>query len=559
MKPIHYILKFTFFTIISFFVLACSDDYDAGELITPTITDVSAVIAGQDAENPYGDGSGVVTFTINADNAFNYKIIRPDNTSINAPNGEATLTVSQQGVNTYTFMAVAYGTGGLSDSTTIDVEVLANYIPPQELINKLTGGSSKTWRIKAEKQGHFGLGPVGGNVPVEWYGTAPFEKEGSGMYDDRYIFNVDNTFTHITNADNDAGGTNPEGTIFGRINMIDEISSGGEVTGADVLNVPLNDYQSTFQLIAPGGVETISFSDTSFIGYYCGGDHQYQIFDRSVDGELLLKTTDGNNEFDWWFVLTDDSEESAATCQDGYTGNSVGSGEYVLVWEDDFNEDGSPCDANWTAETGAGGWGNNESQYYTDRTDNAIVEDGLLKITAQRENFDGAEFTSARLITKDKFEFTYGKVEVRAKLPTAGGSWPAIWALGANIDEVGWPNCGEIDIMEHVGNNSNNIINAIHAPAGNGGNAFSTSTPVDDVTQFKIYSIEWDENQINFYTDDTLTFTYAPATQDASTWPFTADQFLILNIAMGGTLGGNIPAEFSSATMEVDYVRVYQK
>lgn len=555
MKNLQYILKWYFSLILAGTLFACNDEYDAGELITPEITAVIAEAAGTNAENPNGDGTGVITFRIEAENAFNYKIFRPDGSSINAPDGRATMIVSDLGTNTYEFTVVAYGTGGLSDSATIAVDVLVTYTPPADLLQKLVGDGERVWRIKAEKQGHFGLGPVGGSTPVEWYGAAPFEKEGTGMYDDRYVFNIDGTFTHIT----DINTADNSGTVFGRVGLIDEIGSGGEVTGADVLNMPLNDYSANWQLIAPNDVETLVLSGTAFIGYYTGGNHQYQIFDRSVPNELLLRTTDGNGEFDWWFVLTTDEGGETASCEDGYTGNEAGTGEYVVVWEDHFDENGAPCDANWSYNTGAGGWGNNESQYYTDRPDNVVVEDGLLKITAKREFYQGSDFTSARLVTKDKMEFTYGKVEVRARLPHAGGSWPAIWMLGANFDEVGWPATGEIDIMEHVGNNPNHVINAIHVPAGHGGTAFSTSTPVSNTNEFHVYSVEWDENEIKFFTDDNLTFTYAPSPKNAENWPFTAEQFIILNVAVGGTLGGVIPESFNSATMEVDYVKVYQK
>ena len=157
------------------------------------------------------------------------------------------------------------------------------------------------------------------------------------------------------------------------------------------------------------------------------------------------------------------------------------------------------------------------------------------------------------------FEFTYGKVEIKAKLPTKGGTWSALWTLGANIDQVGWPSCGEIDMMEHVGNNPNNIINAIHNSAGSGGNAFVNSTPIPGVAEYHIYGIEWDENQIRFYVDNVLSFTYAPSPKTAANWPYNANQFLLMNIAVGGTLGGAISSDFNEATMEIDYVKFYQK
>lgn len=230
-----------------------------------------------------------------------------------------------------------------------------------------------------------------------------------------------------------------------------------------------------------------------------------------------------------------------------------------LVFADEFNVDGSPDSSKWTFEFGNSGWGNNEVQYYTDRVENARVEDGMLKITARKENYEGAPYTSARMITLGKFDFTYGKVEVRAKLPQGGGTWPAIWMLGSNIHTEGWPASGEVDIMEHVGNNPNTIISAIHTPSSHGNTQNKATKAVPNATtEFHVYGVEWDENKITFSVDGVVHYTYNPSTKNDSTWPFTQDQFLILNIAVGGTLGGNIDPGFTSGTMEVDYVRVYQ-
>ena len=133
--------------------------------------------------------------------------------------------------------------------------------------------------------------------------------------------------------------------------------------------------------------------------------------------------------------------------------------------------------------------------------ENVIVENGILKITAIAESYNGSEYTSARLLSKDKFDFQYGRVEVRAKLPEGGGTWPAIWMLGANIDEVSWPFCGEIDIMEHKGNNQNRIYGSLHYPGNSGGNTNTDSVSVPNVsTEFHNYEIEWTESSINFHT-----------------------------------------------------------
>lgn len=236
----------------------------------------------------------------------------------------------------------------------------------------------------------------------------------------------------------------------------------------------------------------------------------------------------------------------------------------TLIWSDEFNTDGNPKSENWAYDIGTGcpdlcGWGNGEAQYYTNRLDNASVQNGVLTIKAKKENYEGASYTSARLKTQGKFSFTYGRVEVRAKLPEGGGTWPAIWMLGSNITSVGWPSCGEIDIMEHKGNEPGVVSSAIHTPSSYGNTQNVSSITVQNVaTEFHVYAIEWTEDKIDFYIDDQLHYTYNPTTKNNDTWPFNKDQFIILNIAMGGTLGGEIDPNFSEATMEIDYIRVYQ-
>lgn len=227
-----------------------------------------------------------------------------------------------------------------------------------------------------------------------------------------------------------------------------------------------------------------------------------------------------------------------------------------LVWADEFNTNGAPDSSKWTFETGNNnGWGNNEHQYYTNRSENAVVSDGTLKINLIKESFQGFNYTSARLATKGKYSFKYGKVEWRAKLASGGGTWPALWMLGANVNTVPWPNCGEIDVMEHVGNQPNKIFSTLHYPGRSGGNADGGSTMISNAsTEFHIYSAEWSSSSIKFYVDNQLFFTY----NNSSTSPFNADFFLIMNVAMGGNFGGTIDPAVNKATMEVDYVRVYQ-
>ena len=226
-----------------------------------------------------------------------------------------------------------------------------------------------------------------------------------------------------------------------------------------------------------------------------------------------------------------------------------------LVWADEFDAPGAPDPARWGYDIGAGGWGNNELQYYTNRLDNAFVSNGTLKIVAKAENYSGSSYTSARLLSKNKYSFKYGKVEVMAKLPAGMGTWPATWMLGDNFTTVGWPTCGEIDIMEHRGSELNKIFGTVHylGHSGSGGIG-GTTTITNATTAFHKYTAEWNASQIKFSVDDVPYFTFS----NNNTLPFNQNFFLILNLAMGGNFGGTVDPAFSSATMELDYVRVYQ-
>jgi beta-glucanase (GH16 family) len=234
-----------------------------------------------------------------------------------------------------------------------------------------------------------------------------------------------------------------------------------------------------------------------------------------------------------------------------------------LVWSDEFNS-ASISAANWTFETGDHGWGNNELQMYTNGS-NAHIEDGKLIITARKvnDNKQAGSYTSTRMISLGKREFTYGRFEIRAKLPSGTGVWPAIWMLGANINSVGWPACGEIDIMEYVGFEPNTVHATVHTPSGYAGNGNGSSKALETCEEdFHIYGIIWDEDKIQFYTDapENITHTYSPAVKTAENWPFNKPHFFILNIAVGGSWGGvkGIDNNIFPQTMEIDYVRVYE-
>ena len=232
-----------------------------------------------------------------------------------------------------------------------------------------------------------------------------------------------------------------------------------------------------------------------------------------------------------------------------------------LVFSDEFDTNGSPDETKWNYDigTGSNGWGNGEKQYYTKRSENVIVEDGFLKITAKKENYEGSAYTSTRMLTAGKFDFTYGKVEVKAKLPFGEGTWPAIWMLGSNISTASWPACGEIDIMEHWGHNHGVVQSAMHTPSSNGSTINHGAQTINDVsTAFHVYTVEWDDQQIVFAVDGKNHYTYKPASKNSENWPFTANQFIILNIAMGSSWF-EIDPNFETSSMEIDYVRVYQQ
>lgn len=237
---------------------------------------------------------------------------------------------------------------------------------------------------------------------------------------------------------------------------------------------------------------------------------------------------------------------------------------WQLVWSDEFNYTGLPDSTKWSCDTGGHGWGNNEKQYYTEkRIQNARVENGLLTITAIKENFEGATYTSARLITKHKGDWKYGRIETKAKLPKGRGMWPAIWMLPTDWKYGGWPASGEIDIMEHVGYVPDSVYATVHTQAYNHsiGTQKGTKTYRSDLSDdFHVYTLEWSENEIRIFIDDELYFTYANEKKTYKEWPFDQRFHLLLNIAVGGNWGGKMGVDESvfPAAMQVDYVRVYK-
>ncbi len=235
-----------------------------------------------------------------------------------------------------------------------------------------------------------------------------------------------------------------------------------------------------------------------------------------------------------------------------------------LVWSDEFTNTGLPDSSKWKFDMGGHGWGNNELQYYTNRdTQNAFVRNGVLLITARKQNKENRNYTSAKLTTRGIREFQFGRIEVRAKLPAGRGTWPAIWMLGANIKEAGWPGCGEIDIMEHVGYNKDSIFGTVHSAAYNHVKGTQKGKGVfiaEPYTQFHLYTIDWTAEKIDFLLDDKVYYSVQNEHLTTKEWPFSQPFYLILNLAIGGGWGGKMGVDngIFPAVMEVDYVRVYQ-
>ena len=233
---------------------------------------------------------------------------------------------------------------------------------------------------------------------------------------------------------------------------------------------------------------------------------------------------------------------------------------WELVWSDEFDYSGTPNEEFWGYETGY--IRNKELQYYTDQPQNVVVENGQCIITARLEDEDS--ITSASINTRHKYDFLYGRIEVKAKIPSALGTWPAIWMLGNNRSELGWPECGEIDIMEHVGFDPDKIHANIHTKAynhkikTNKGNQIEVHDPWAD---FHIYALEWYEDHMDFFLDDSLYFSYQnDMTGNHDTWPFDKPHYLLLNLAYGGSWGGQqgVDTGLLPLRFEIDYVRYYR-
>ena len=242
-------------------------------------------------------------------------------------------------------------------------------------------------------------------------------------------------------------------------------------------------------------------------------------------------------------------------------------GKWQLIWNDEFDYTGLPDSTKWSYDTegNSWGWGNNEAQYYTaNDSANAYVKEGLLTITARIDSMGGKRYTSARLITKEKGDWLYGRFEIRAKLPTGLGTWPAIWMLSTDWEYGGWPASGEIDIMENVGYDPDTIVGSAHTQRYNHVKGTHKNAKIyvpTSYNDFHVYALEWEANEYRVYVDESLYFTFKNEGTGFAAWPFDKRFHLLLNLAIGGNWGGQkgIDDTLFPHHFQIDYVRVYKK
>lgn len=538
-------------------VTSCQDDDKTfGSLDAPKNITLEYEVVGKSAANPDGNGTGKVILRAKADNAVSFKYIFSDGSSENAPGGVLTKTFTKNGINTYVVNVVVYGKAGSASNTSFEVTVFSNFSDP-EAITLLSNGDSKTWYWAAAVPGHLGVGENSGDITKNfypnYYSAAPFEKAGSPtsscLYDNEMRFFVENGVLKFE-LDN-------KGKTFFNADFLSVGNGSGsgdqclDYNTSGVKTVTLSPSESPVIAAETRGT-AMTFSDGGFMGYYIG-QSTYEILELTANKMVVRAVMGGNPALAWYHTFS-----TQPPVQGGGPGEPTE--DYTnLIWQDEFNVQGAPNPANWSYNLGRGdnGWGNNEAQYYTDRPENVKVEGGMLKITAKKEEFNGASYTSARLVSENKVAFKYGKIEFKAKLPAGGGTWPAVWMLGANYLTNPWPACGEIDMMEHKGNEPNKIHGTLHYPGRSGGNPNTGTTTIANATsEFHVYKVIWSPTKINFYVDDQTTPYHS--VDNSTALPFNANFFLIMNCAMGGTFGGAIDPAFTQATMEVDYIRVYQ-
>ena len=538
------ILTSIFLLLVLGFFSSCQDENaEFGDVTPPDNLQIEANIVNATEADPFGDGSGQVEFKATASNAISYVFDFGDNVQEVIPSGQVAHTYGRVGVNDYTVTVVATGRGGITTTETIEISVLSTFSDP-ETKALLAGGSEKVWRVATDEPGHLGVGPLDSYGP-DFFSAAPGGL-ASCFYEDELTISEDAngnlTFSHdnkgvtFFNAEFTtlAGGDGSEDQCL-------PFSTEGQKTlslGTSTFDTPEELTTGTQFMISGGG----------FMSYYINTS-TYEILEIS-ETSMHIRAISGSagNSLAWYLKFT--------TNEGGGAGGEELETEFTdLIWSEEFEETGRPNEDIWNFEIGNGnnGWGNREVQFYTE--ENVSIIDDAMRITLRAEERSGFDYTSSRLNTLGKFDFQYGRIEFRAKMPSGGGTWPALWMMGVDFPTAGWPFCGEIDVMEHRGNEQDVVHGSLHFPGNSGGNAVTSNVEVEGVSdEFKLYTVEWTEDKILFAVDNRV---YHSFDNDGSL-PYNQPFFIIVNVAMGGTFGGDVDPDFESSTMDIDYIRVYQ-
>ena len=538
--------------LVAFVFISCKDKYTFGDLTPPTNVKASFSVLGIDGTHPHGDGTGLVDFAVTAQNAISYRIDFGDGKTAMAPSGKIQHRYTKVGTNKYTAVVNAVGTGGSMSSVPLEVEVYSSFSDPEAetLLAGKNVGDSKTWYWAANLPGYAGVGPQESGDNGEygypaWWQATPFEPSRACMFDNSFVFSrTAKGITYQQTADH----------VFIPGGYAKILGVGGDrCHGADVVPTLVGVKQvsfvpSTSKAATQGKYDNkayrgtaIELSDGGMLGWWVGAS-AYDIISLT-DTQLIVRVMQPNSQNAWYHIFT-----TTKPSENSFT---------KLVWFDEFNKAGAPDPTKWTYDLGRGnnGWGNNELQTYTKDPENVKIEGGLLKITAKSDGSGG--YTSARLKTQGLYGFKYGKVEIKAKMPASKGTWPAMWFLGSNFSTEGWPKCGEIDMLEQKGDKKTHILGACHwyDTDNNRRGDYSKEAEFAGTTDdFHIYTMTWTEKKIVFSLDNKNYFEM----ENNAKLPFNQNFFLILNVAMGGALGGQVADNFTEDNLEIDYVRIYQ-